>query len=112
MPRTEALVIVAALVVAGGVLIQAISAPGPEPTAVEVPVAAAPPTPSETEVVVTVTTPTAEVSGVPDSVGAVLAGAGHAEFVGVDELLADLPASVVATLIEADVTLRVAEPAP
>lgn len=112
MARVEAFVIVAALVVAGGVLMQTVSTPSTAPSTMEPPRLAAPPAPAEPEGVVAETAPMPKVSGVPDAVGTVLAASGHAEFVGVDELLVDLPPSVVAVLIDADVTLRVAETSP
>lgn len=113
MRRVEAYAIAGSLVLAGWVLLQAVTADAPVPEAPPTPPTATAVQPEATEtIVVTQAPPSAEVTGVPGSVGAVLAGAGHAEFVSASDLSVDLPESVVATLVAADVTLRIPEGSP
>ena len=113
MPRwLEFAVIALGIVVAVGALWRTIPQP-PDPTPVEAGLPAVDTTPLVEEIEVTVPTPAqAHLPGVPPSVGAVLSTAGNAEFLSTDRLRAELPASVVAVLVEAGATLRVAEGSP
>lgn len=105
------------LLIAAGVLVALVAlwrvVPSAEPTVQP----ATPPvvvdsTVPSTEVVEVVADPRPdELAGVPDSIGRVLSDAGHTEFVTVADL-DGIPPSVVAALVAADATLRVAEPAP
>ena len=109
MPRwLEFAVIALGIVVAVGALWRTIPQP-PDPP-VEAGLPAVDSTPLVEEIEVTVPTPAqAHLPGVPPSVGAVLSTAGNAEFLSTDRLRAELPASVVAFLVEAGATLRIAE---
>ncbi len=113
MPRwLEFAVIGLGIVVAVGALWRTIAEPlGAAPTEPSVPVNITAPVVDEVEVTVPTPAP-ADLPGVPPSVGAVLSTAGNTTFLAVDRLGAELPASVVSVLVEAEATLRIAEESP